>query len=320
MTKRGWLLFIALGLIWGVPYLMIRVAVRELDPVVVACGRTVIGALILLPIALRRKALAPVLRAWPLLLVYSVIEIVIPWWLIGAAEIRLTSATAALLLAATPLFAAVLAWRFGNDRMTMIRIAGLGIGFAGVAALVGFDVHFDDLWSVAAVLAAAIGYAGGAFMIGHQLRHLPPIGVIAGSLLVSSIIYLPLTIWRFPTGHVGAAAIWSVIGLALLCTVTAFLLLFALVAEVGAARTTVITYINPLVAIVAGILVLNEQFTVGVAIGFVLVVIGAIMATTRERAQPSDDDLALAASVEAPAVAGGEGLDPEPPVSSPARP
>ncbi|MDQ2844956.1 MAG: EamA family transporter [Actinomycetota bacterium] len=282
MTKRGWVLFAALSVVWGVPYLLIRVAVHDYDPVVVAGGRTLLGALVLLPIAIKRGVLAPILRRWKVLVLYTVVEIIGPWWLLGWGETKLTSSTAGLLIAVVPLIAAVLLTRLGHDSLDGRRILGLLIGFAGVATLVGLDIHLDNFAAVGAVLLTAVGYAGGAIIINRYLGDLPTLGVITASLALAAVVYLPFAILRRPT-VLTAHASWSVIGLALICTVGAFLLLFALVAEVGAARATVITYVNPAVAIVLGIGILGEPFTIGVAIGFPLVIVGAILATGRAR-------------------------------------
>ncbi|WP_433681570.1 DMT family transporter [Nocardia sp. CA-119907] len=140
MTRRGWVLFLAMGVIWGVPYAMIRIAVEDFDPIVVAFGRTLLGALILLPIALYTKALTPVFRHWRPLLLYTLVEITGPWLLIGFAETTLNSSTVGLLIAAVPLIAVVIVTKLGHDRFDARRTIGLIVGFAGVAALVGFDI------------------------------------------------------------------------------------------------------------------------------------------------------------------------------------
>ena len=304
MSRRGWTLFIALSLIWGVPYLMIKVAVAEIDPVAVAFGRTFIAALLLLPIALHQRALRVVFARWKWLLLYTVVEIVGPWWLLGHAETRLNSSTAGLLLAVVPLIAAVLLVMLPRqatgagaaDRLDARRLLGLGIGLAGVVALVGLDVQLDDLASVAAVMGTAVGYATGPIIINRKLADLPPMGVVTASLIVASVIFSPFAVWLRPS-HISAAAGWSVIGLAVICTAVAFLVFFALIAEAGPARATVITYINPAVAIVLGVVVLNEPFTVGMAIGFPLVIIGSILATAKARspkpqAEPLEESVA----------------------------
>lgn len=312
MSRRGWVLFAALSLLWGIPYLMIRVAVDVFDPVVVAFGRTFLGALLLLPIALYRRELAPVFRRWRSLLLYTVVEIVGPWWLLGHAETRLDSSTAGLLVAMVPLLTAVILAVSGHDRFDLRRLLGLGIGFGGVAALVGIDIDLHDLGAVGSVVLTAIGYAFGAYIIGHLLHDLPPLGVVTASLMVSATIYLPFAIWLRPV-QVTAPAVWSVLGLAVLCTAVAFLCIFALVAEAGPARATVITYINPAVAIVLGILVLHEPMTVGVGIGFPLVIVGAVLATARSRTGGAPPGGPVAAPAEvAPSGAGSAVGDPVP--------
>ena len=300
MSRRGWVLFITLSLLWGIPYLMIRVAVEVYDPVVVAFGRTALGGLLLLPIALARHQLAPVLRRWRSLLLYTVVEIVGPWWLLGHAERQLDSSTAGLLVAMVPLLTALLLAVRGRDRFGARRIAGLVIGFGGVVALVGIDLDLHDAGEVLAVVGTVVGYSFGAYMMAHLLGDLPPLGVVCASLLLAATIYLPFAIWLRPH-HVTAPATWSVVGLAVLCTALAFLVIFALVAEAGASRATVAPGIAGAivlafgyrglfpVAIVLGIAVLGEPMTVGVAVGFPLVIVGAVLATSRTRPLPVDE-------------------------------
>ena len=290
MNRRGWVLFAALSVIWGVPYLLIKVAVHELDPAVLAFCRTFLGAVLLLPIAVRRNALAPVIRRWRWLLVYTAMEIVGPWWLLGHAETRLTSSTAGLLIAVVPLIAAVLTAatnrrRPESERLGGRRLVGLGLGLCGVVVLVGFDVRLDDLPSVGAALLTAVGYAAGPLVISRKLADLPPLGVVTGSLCLSAIIFLPFAILLRPA-HVGASTVWAVLGLSVLCTAIAFLVFFALIAEAGPARATVITYVNPAVAMLLGVLVLGESFTIGMAVGFPLVILGSVLATSGRPTSP----------------------------------
>jgi drug/metabolite transporter (DMT)-like permease len=280
MSRRGWVLFLALSVIWGVPYLLIRIAVEDIDPLVVAFGRTLIGALILLPIALRTHALVPAFRRWRSLLLFAVVEISGPWLLLGHAETRLTSSTAGLLIAAVPLIVAVIVTRLGHDQLDARRLTGLAIGFGGVAALVGLDIHLSDLLAVAAVGLTALGYAIGPIIINRRLADVPPIGVVTGSLIIATVGYAPFAPFLWPA-HITADAAWSVLGLGVVCTATAFVIFFALIAETGPARATVITYINPAVAILLGVLVLSEPLTIGMAIGFPLVIIGSILGTAR---------------------------------------
>ncbi len=284
MNRRGWVLFITLGIVWGMPYLLIRVAVGVVDPLIVAIGRTLLGALLLLPLALYRNELAPAFRRWKWLLLFTVIEISIPWVLLGHAETRLNSSTAGLLVAAVPLMAAVIVSRLGHEHLEPRRLFGLAVGFAGVAALVGLDVHISDFIAVGATLLTALCYAIGPIIIDRKLGDVPPLGVITASLIVATALYAPFAPLLWPDS-ITAEAAWSIVGLGVLCTAVAFILFFALIARVGPARATVVTYINPAVAIVLGALVLHEPLTLGMAIGFPLVIIGSVLGTSRAAAR-----------------------------------
>ena len=282
MTKRGWLLFIALGVIWGMPYLLIRIAVSTVDPLVVAGSRTLIGALLLVPIAWHQKALVAGFRKWHWLMAFTLLEISIPWLLLGHAETRLNSSTAGLLLAVVPLFAALIVTKLGHERLEPRRALGLGIGFAGVALLVGIDIHFSDLPAVGMTMVVALCYAIGPIIIDRKLNDVPAIGVVTASLIVATLLYAPFAPLVWPV-HVPASAAWSVVGLGVLCTAAAFLVFFALIAEVGPARATVVTYVNPAVAIVLGAIVLSEPVTLGMLLGFPLVIVGSVLGTSRAR-------------------------------------
>jgi drug/metabolite transporter (DMT)-like permease len=282
MTRRGWILFIVMGVLWGMPYLLIRIAVATIDPLVVAGSRTLIGALLLLPVALHRNALAAAFRRWPWLLVFTLIEISIPWVMLGHAETRLNSSTAGLLIAVVPLFAAIIVSRLGHETLEPRRIVGLALGFAGVALLVGLDIDFHDWLAVGATIVVSLCYAIGPIIIDRKLKDVPSLGVVTASLILATAIYAPFApfLWH---ADVPAAGVGSVVGLGVLCTALAFVVFFALIAEIGPARATVITYVNPAVAIVLGALVLHEPLTTGMMIGFPLVIVGSFLGTARER-------------------------------------
>lgn len=279
MSRRGWLLFAAMCLIWGVPYLLIRVAVRDVSPEAVVFLRTVLGALVLMPMAVRRGDLPAVFRRWRPLLFYTAIEVTLPWWLLSTAEQHLSSALAGLLLAAVPLFGVALSRAIGTGEVFGgLRLVGLLIGLAGVAALVGLQLKGADDWAIGACLLTAVGYAAGPLVLSRRLSDLPAVGVVTASLLLTAVVWAGPAVARFPT-HASAAVVMSVIGLALICTAAAFLIFFALIAEVGPTRATVITYVNPAVAILLGVVVLGESFTIGMAVGFPLVILGSLLAT-----------------------------------------
>lgn len=285
MSRRGWLLFAAVAVIWGMPYMMIRIAVASIDPLVIAFGRTLIGAALLLPVALHRRALGAAFARWPALLAFTLVEITGPWLLIGHAETRLNSSTTGLLIAMVPLFAAILAAWLGHERLAPRRIGGLALGFLGVATIVGFDIHFSDFAAVAALVASALCYAIGPIILDRKLGDIPGIGVIAGSLLLATLVYLPFVPWLWPA-QTTSGAVLSVVGLGVLCTAVAFLCFFALIAEIGPARATVIAYVNPVVAVILGVAFLKEPFTLPMAIGIAMVLTGSFFATHRAAAPP----------------------------------
>jgi drug/metabolite transporter (DMT)-like permease len=284
MSRRGWLLFIAMGVIWGIPYLLIKVAVGELHPTALVLFRTLIGAVLLVPLAASRGALRPLLPHWRAILIYTAIEVAVPWFLLSDAERRLSSSLTGLLVAAVPSVGALLVWlsRTG-DRVDSRRIAGLAVGFVGVAALVGLDVSFRDFGAVGEVILVAVGYATGPMIIARKLNDLPPVGVVAASLALSGLAYLPIGLLHLPAAVPSVPVLLSVAVLGVVCTALAFMLFFALIAEVGPARATVITYVNPAVALLLGVLILGEPFTLGAGAGFILIVLGSYLATRRSR-------------------------------------
>jgi drug/metabolite transporter (DMT)-like permease len=282
MTRRGAVLFAAMCFIWGVPYLMIRVAVRELAPVTLVFFRTAIGAALLVPFAARRRELRPLVARWWPLLAYTVIEVVIPWVLLARAETKLTSSLTGLLIAAVPLVGAVVVALTGSrERQGRRRWLGLLVGIGGVAALVGLDIGQVDALAVAEVGGVAVCYAIGPIILSRRLQDVPALGVVAASLLVAAVLYAPFAAFRWPSEMPSAHVVESVIGLAVICTALAFLVFFALISEVGPVRATVITYVNPAVAAVLGVTILSEHLSAGMLVGFALILAGCVLATGR---------------------------------------
>jgi drug/metabolite transporter (DMT)-like permease len=282
MTRRGLLLFIAMCLIWGIPYLFIRIAVSELTPATLVFLRTGIAALVLLPIAIRRGGMRALLDKWRALLVFALIEIGVPWVALASAEQQISSSLAGLLISAVPLVGVVIAPLFGNrERFGPVSLAGLVLGLIGVSAIVGFDLRTTGWIPLAEMAVVAICYAVGPAILSRYLSGLPSVSVIAASLAVCAIVYAPLAALQLPRTLPSSGVVVSVGVLALVCTALAFLIFFALIAAIGPVRATVITYINPAVAALAGILVLSEKFTAGMGIGFVLVLLGSTLATRR---------------------------------------
>jgi len=284
MSRRGWLLFAAMAVIWGIPYLLIKVAVGELAPATLVLVRTTVAAAILVPLAIARGDIRPLLPRWPWVVAYTFVEVAAPWILLADAERRLSSSLAGLLIAGVPLVGALLVWLIGgDDRPDLRRVIGLVVGFVGVGFVVGLDVATDDLFAVVEVGLVVIGYATGPMIITKRLKDSPSVGVVAASLALTALAYAPLGIAQLPARLPSAQVFASVAILGIVCTALAFLLFFALIAEVGPVRSTVITYFNPAVAIVLGVLLLNERFTAGMAIGFGLIAAGSFFATRRAR-------------------------------------
>jgi len=282
MTRRSWALFAAMCVIWGVPYLLIRVAVRDFDPGTLVFARTAIGGVILLPFVFAAGGFGPVLDRWRPLLAFTVIELAVPWLMLSDAERVLSSSLSGLLVAAVPLVGVVVARVAGTDDRGggRLRYAGLLLGLAGVVLLLGLDVGEVRVGALLEVAVVAIGYAVAPVIMARRLADLPSIPVVASSLLITAIGYLPWAVFHWPDS-VSSKVGWSVVGLGVVCTALAFVLFFALIAAIGPARATVITYVNPAVAVLLGVLLLDEKFTLGIAIGFPLILVGSVLAARR---------------------------------------
>jgi drug/metabolite transporter (DMT)-like permease len=282
MTRRSLLLFIAMSVIWGISYLFIRISVKELGPVVLVFARCAIGALILLPIVLARGELRGLIKRWLPLVAFAAVEIGIPWYMLASAEQKITSSLAGLLVSAVPLVGVVIATAFGNrEHLGLASISGLLLGLAGVAAIVGFDLRASGWVALVEMALVVVCYAAGPVIVSRYLSELPSMGVTAVALAGCAVVYAPLAAFQWPRSVPHMDVIVSVLVLAVVCTALAFVLFFALIAAIGPVRATVITYINPAVAAVVGVIVLHENFTAGMLIGFVLVLAGSALATRR---------------------------------------
>ena len=277
---RSYLLFAAMCLIWGIPYLLIRVAVKDIDPAVLVLGRTAIGAVLLVPLAAARGEIRPVLPRWKPLLVFAAIEIAIPWVLLSSAERRLSSSFTGLTIAAVPLVGALVT----RERLGRWSIGGLFLGVVGVAALLGLNFGSLSAVGIVEIAGVVLGYAIGPIVLARHLRGLPALGVIATSLALTAVVYIPIAAFTWPTSIPPAKVVLSVVALAVVCTALAFVVFFALIEEVGPVRATVITYVNPAVAAVLGVSILGERFTAGMGVGFVLILVGSVLAARRPRA------------------------------------
>jgi drug/metabolite transporter (DMT)-like permease len=273
-----------MSVIWGIPYLLIRIAVAEISPATLVFARTAIATLILMPIALFRGDLKPALQRWRWVVAFAAVEVGVPWVLLGSAEERVTSSMAGLLVAGVPLVGTVIAVTTGSrHRVGSAGVAGLLVGTVGVAAIIGVDLGSSDSSAMLEMGVVVIGYALGPAILGRRLAGLSGVGVMALSLSLCALAYAPIAALQAPSAIPSPGALAAVAILGVVCTAIAFVLFSALVGEIGPVRATVITYINPAVAALLGVVVLNETFTPGMALGFGLVILGSALATMPAR-------------------------------------
>jgi drug/metabolite transporter (DMT)-like permease len=278
-------LFVAMCVIWGIPYLLIKVSLDGLGPVDLVFVRFVIGALVLVPIAVTRVEVRPILRRWRWIVAYTIVEMGVPWVLLSDAELRISSSLSGLLVSTVPLLGVGIGLLTrSQERYGWRRMLGLVAGLVGVAVLVGLNVSSSTVGAIFEVLGVAVCYAIGPLIISRRLSDLPALGVIAASLLLAAVAYAPAAVTQLPHAWPSGEVVAAVATLGLLCTALAFLLFFALIAEVGPVRATVITYVNPAVAVTLGVLLLHEPFTAGIAVGFALILGGSVLAA---RAAPA---------------------------------
>lgn len=270
-----------MGVLWGIPYLMIKVAVDAVSPSMVVFTRCALGAALLLPFALRQGGLPRTLRThWRPMLAFSVIEIIGPWWTLTDAERHLSSSTAGLLIAGVPIVGVILARFFGDtERLGARRMVGLALGLAGVGVLTAPHLTGGDARSLAEVGVTVLGYATAPLIITRYLKQVPILQLIAPCLALAAVVYAPAAAATWPTELPSGPVLASLVALGVICTALAFVVFLELIREAGPTRATVFTYVNPAVAVAAGALFLDEQLTVTVLASFALILAGSFLAT-----------------------------------------
>jgi len=290
VSPRAWIAFAVVALLWGFPYLLIKVVVDDgMPPAALAWVRAVLGAAVLLALAWRAGTLSGLRGRLPWLAAFAAIEIAVPLPLIAMAEQHVDSSLAAILIAAAPLFVALLALRFdASERAGGQRLLGLIVGLAGVAALVGIDVSGqpDELFGAAAILGAAFCYAVGPMILKRHLADLDTRASMGASLVLAALMLTPFAAIDPPSAMPSPSALFSLLALAFLCTAAGLAVFGMLIAEVGAGRAVVVTYICPLVAVAAGMLVLDERPGPGALLGLALILLGSWLSTRGPVAQP----------------------------------
>jgi drug/metabolite transporter (DMT)-like permease len=279
---RGWIAFVALGIIWGLPYFFIKIALQEVPPLMLAFSRLLMATVVLLPIAWHRGALRSLWSHKTAILAFALVEFAIPFTAISVGERWISSSVTGILIAMVPLSIALIQRLFGvQESLSAWRITGLWVGFVGVAVLLGAGSIDGALgWlGVGCMMVATVGYAIGPLIIQRHLSGLDSIGPLSASLLVATVVLFVPALLELPIALPSWQAITAVAVLGIICTAVAMLLMFYLVQHAGAARATVITYINPAVAALLGVMVLHEHLGIGGMIAFVLILLGSWLAT-----------------------------------------
>jgi drug/metabolite transporter (DMT)-like permease len=288
MSKKGLILFLIAGTAWGMPYLFIRIAVEDFSTWTIVFSRVVIGAAVLIPIAMKRDVLKPALKAWPYVLAYAVIEMIFPWFLITEAERVINSGLAGLLVATVPFFGLLIGIFYQKDKSLKHpkTLAGLAIGFTGVVLLVGIDAlsgHIS-LPHVLMIILAAVGYSIAPVIVATKIPHVSGVAVNGLAMAIVAVVYAIPASLALPTEIAANPPVesWlSILGLGVICSAVAFVAFFQLIKEIGSTRSTLVTYMNMAVAVVLGILLLGEPITAGILVGFPLVLIGSYLATKK---------------------------------------
>jgi drug/metabolite transporter (DMT)-like permease len=283
LSGRAWAAFAGVAFLWGIPYLFIKLAVDDgVSPSFLSWSRIVLAAALLLTLAWRAGKLGELRGRWRWIGLFALIEIALPFPLIATGEQHISSSLTAILIAAVPLFVALLALRFDHDeRVGGMRLVGLLVGLAGVVALVGIDVagRSEELLGALAVLVAALGYAAGPMILKSRLAAVDTRATMGASLAVAAALLTPAALITWPSETPSGDALMSIVVLGLFCTAAAFVLWGLLVAEAGPARSSLITYVAPLVAVALGVAVLDESVGIGAAVGLVLILAGSWLAT-----------------------------------------
>jgi drug/metabolite transporter (DMT)-like permease len=284
VSRKAWVLFAIMCVVWGIPYLLIKVAVGGVSAPVVVFARTGLGALLLLPPALWSGSLGALRHKWRPLAAFAVLEMIAAWGLLSLAEQRLPSSLAGLLIAAVPIIGVLLARvSGGTERLSPRRWAGLLAGLAGVAVLAAPNLNGGSGWAVGEVLLVALGYATAPLIAARRLADVPALPMTAACLTGAALVYAPAAALTWPRHIPSAQVLGALAALGVVCTAFAFLVFLQLIKEAGPSRALVFTYVNPAVAVVAGVVVLGERFTVVTGISFALIIAGCVLATAAER-------------------------------------
>jgi drug/metabolite transporter (DMT)-like permease len=283
VSRKSLFYFLLVGFLWGIPYLLMKVAVEEIPPSAIVAGRTLIGAAILIPVALYRKTFKGAVLGFKYVAFYALLEMIGPWILISTAQKKIDSGLAGLLISTVPIFAAIITSLRGDHSVWQFkRMFGIVVGFIGLIAVVGIESFSGNSHpaSIAMMILAAMGYSYAIIMVTTNLPLVDGIAINGLAMAITSIFWAPLAIAQWPA-QVTLKPALSLIALGVLCTALAFLIFFKLLVEIGPARGSLVTYLNTSVAVVLGVIVLDEPITIGLIVGLPLVLIGSYLASKK---------------------------------------
>jgi drug/metabolite transporter (DMT)-like permease len=284
----GWGLFALLGVLWGIPYMMIKVAVEGgISVPLLVFARTAVGAAVLLPLALRAGRPTWLRERWLPLAGFALLEIIVPWALLADAERHITSSMTGLLIAAAPILTVLIGRAFGEaERLGPMRWVGLAGGIAGVTVLAAPAMTGGTPWAIVEVLLVAACYATAPIIAARRLNDIPALPMTVVCLGGAALVYAPPALLTLPETLPDGRVLAALAGLAVFCTALAFVAFLALIREVGRSRALVFTYVNPAVAVTAGVVVLGEPLTASILVSFGLILVGSVLATSQAASTP----------------------------------
>ena len=283
MTRRSSIYFALAGVLWGVPYLLMKIAVEDFSPAAVVAGRTLIGASILIPIAIYRKKFNGAVLGFKYVALYALMEMIGPWILITTAEQKINTGLAGLLVSTVPIFATIITSLRGDHSVWQFkRVFGIILGFLGLILVVGIESLSgnSDLLSIAMVIVASMGYAYAVIMITSNLPLVDGIAINGLAMAITTIFWTPLAIAQWPA-QISMNSALALISLGVFSTAFAFIVFFKVVAEIGPARSSLVAYLNTAIAVVLGVIILKEPLTAGIIIGLPLVLVGSYLASRK---------------------------------------
>ena len=281
MSRRAWTSLLALAALWGSSYLFIKLALEDLSPAMIVFTRTALAALVLLPFALARGALTGLRERYGAIAVLALVQIAGPFALISVGERYITSSLTGILVATAPIFTALLAvFIDAEERSTGLRLVGVGVGIAGVALLLGLDVGDGPLALAGGlmVVLAGAGYAIAGFYFKRRFADVQPVGAVTVAMVASAAMLAVPAALTAPTELPGATATGAMVALGIGGTGIAFVIFYTLLGTVGPALTSIVAYIAPGFAVVYGVLLLGERFTIFTLLGLTLILAGSWLA------------------------------------------